>query len=111
MLKRFIRLAVCLSLAACLAGCGGGDQSQRPRQAADAGQTDAETIYKRNCMSCHGGNLEGKMGPALQKAGSKWTKEQITDILREGKNGMPSFKNRLDEQQIETLAAWLSAKK
>lgn len=71
----------------------------------------AETIYKSSCMGCHGGNLEGGMFPALDKVGSKLTKEQIFTKISNGGGGMPGFKSQLKQEEIANLAVWLSEKK
>jgi cytochrome c551 len=72
---------------------------------------DAQSIYKQNCMSCHGNNMEGAIGPNLQKVGAKYNKDQIVTILTNGRGAMPSFKNKLSSDEIVSLADWLSAKK
>jgi cytochrome c551 len=72
---------------------------------------DAESIYKQNCMSCHGNNMEGAIGPSLQKVGGKYNKDQIVAILTDGRGVMPSFKNKLSSNEIISLADWLSTKK
>lgn len=117
--KRFGRAlalsAVALSAAVLFAACGqsgqkdntGGPAAQ-PGGAAPAG---VETIYKNNCMSCHGQNLEGRVGPDLRKVGDKYDRAQIAAIIRDGRGGMPSFKGRLSDAQIDELAAWLADKK
>lgn len=71
---------------------------------------DPAAIFKQNCSSCHGQNLEGAVGPNLQKIGSTLSKEEITNILKNGKSGgMPAGVVKGEEQQI--IAEWLSKKK
>lgn len=114
--KRLARLvamiAVALTATVLFAACGqksntGGPAAQ-PGGAAPAG---VETIYKNNCMSCHGQNLEGRVGPDLRKIGDKYDRAQIAAVIRDGKGSMPSFKGRLSDAQIDELAAWLADKK
>jgi len=114
--KRFGRAlalsAVALSAAVLFTACGqksntGGPAAQ-PGGAAPAG---VETIYKNNCMSCHGQNLEGRVGPDLRKIGDKYDRAQIAAVIRDGRGGMPSFKGRLSDAQIDELAGWLADKK
>ncbi|PYI53179.1 cytochrome C [Paenibacillus flagellatus] len=71
----------------------------------------AEELFKGNCMACHGGSLEGKSGPNLQKVGGTLTKEQIMTQIAKGGSKMPGFEKKLDAEAIETLAGWLAAKK
>ncbi|WP_229692292.1 c-type cytochrome [Paenibacillus radicis (ex Gao et al. 2016)] len=69
----------------------------------------AETLYKNQCLSCHGVELEGgRSGPGLQHIGSTMTEEQIAAIIANGKGGMPAFGRRLSESEIQSLAKWLS---
>ncbi|NOU93307.1 c-type cytochrome [Paenibacillus sp. LMG 31456] len=74
---------------------------------------NAEALVKANCVSCHGGNLDG-MGDSkknLQKVGAKLSKEEIANTITNGRNGMPAFKGRLKDTEIATIADWLAAKK
>jgi cytochrome c oxidase cbb3-type subunit 3 len=62
-----------------------------------------------NCSGCHA-NGGGGMGPALMDA--KWVygsaPEQVYATIIEGRpNGMPSFRNRLTEQQVWQLVAFV----
>ncbi|HWH18472.1 MAG TPA: c-type cytochrome [Allosphingosinicella sp.] len=62
-----------------------------------------------NCNGCHahGG---GGMGPPLMDAEWRYggSMEQIVDTIREGRpNGMPSFDQKLSEQQMWQLAAFV----
>lgn len=90
-----------------LVGCNpqtmGGDQKN------DAAM-EPKDIYVNNCSSCHGGNLQGSLGPSLQKIGSKLTKEEIADIIKNGKGDMPG-QSQISDQAREKLAAWLAEKK
>ncbi|KRE50875.1 c-type cytochrome [Paenibacillus sp. Soil724D2] len=72
---------------------------------------DAAVIFKQNCIACHGAELEGRMiGPNLQKVGARLSKEKIINQITNG-NTMPPFKDKLNKQEIETLASWLATKK
>lgn len=68
-------------------------------------------LYKDNCMVCHGEGLKGDFGPNLTKVGSRKTKEQIVTQIMKGKGDMPPFGDSLKPEEVETLAAWLAAKK
>jgi len=82
------------------AGEGGGEQAA----------ANPEEIFQQNCASCHGGNLEGGVGPALNQIGSKLSAEEIADIIQNGKGtGMPAGLVTGEEQQM--LAEWLAEKK
>ncbi len=85
-----------------LAACGGGKSSDN----ASAG--DPEKLYKQNCSTCHGGNLEGNIGPALNNIGSELSKEDIEKIIAEGKGSMPS--GIIKGEDASAVAEWLSEK-
>lgn len=71
----------------------------------------AQALFKQNCISCHGADLQGAVGPNLQKVGSKLTLEQIYKLLQNGKGMMPSFKAQLKDEEIANLSRWLAEKK
>lgn len=105
-----------------LSGCGGNKNTASPSPTSAGTQApagtvsanaDAEAIYKANCISCHGVDLEGKMGAKtnLQHVGTAKSKDQINTQIANGGNGMMAFKGKLSDDQIKVLAEWLSAKK
>ncbi|MEK0316651.1 c-type cytochrome [Cohnella sp. 56] len=71
----------------------------------------AMAIYKSNCLACHGDQLQGGMGPALDKVGAEMSADAIHKQILNGGGGMPAFKGTLTNEQIDTLTAWLAAKK
>ncbi|WP_227793546.1 c-type cytochrome [Paenibacillus guangzhouensis] len=107
---------IIISLSAC-----GGATSKAPetnKEGAGAGtgtttttKVDAEAVFKANCVSCHGNNLEGAVGPNLQKVGGKLSKGDIDAVVTNGRGGMPSFKGQLSSEEIAGIADWLSTKK
>lgn len=116
--KYIVVAAGAISAMLALSGCGssGGHANHENNQSGAASSpaaaaASAETIYKSNCMSCHGGNLEGKMGPGLQKVGGKLSKEQIAAKIQNGGGGMPTFKSKLKDEDIQALSVWLAEKK
>jgi cytochrome c551 len=91
---------------------GGGQASPSPGAAAGGAATgDVQAVFKQNCISCHGVNLEGGVGPNLQKVGTKYSKDQIVGIITNGRGAMPSFKGKISDNEIGALADWLAAKK
>ncbi|GIP35168.1 cytochrome c [Paenibacillus sp. J2TS4] len=101
-------------IAIAVAGCG---SKAEPNGLEASGSTISKeevaenTIYKSNCLSCHGAQLEGNMGPALSTIGAKKSKDEIVQIIEDGKGRMSGFKNRLKEEEIHSLAEWLADKK
>lgn len=134
MKKTWIALFSMLMLALVLAACGGGGDNGNDtgtnndngaatedknedgngdvggNAAADYDADEASATFQQNCSSCHGGNLEGASGPALDAVGSKYSKDEILDIIENGKgSGMPAGLIQGDE--AENVAAWLADKK
>lgn len=72
---------------------------------------DAATIFKQNCIACHGAELQGTMiGPNLQAVGARLNIDKIINQITNG-DTMPPFIDKLNKEEIESLARWLSSKK
>ena len=72
--------------------------------------TDGMSIFAANCGSCHtlaDAGTTGTVGPNLDDA--KPPKALVVDRVTNGKGGMPSFKDSLDEQQIQAVADYVSS--
>jgi mono/diheme cytochrome c family protein len=116
MKKMIAGLALLLALG--LSACGksdtntpGSTATPTPSASGTTAAADGAAIYKKSCISCHGDNLQGAMGPNLQKVGSKLSKDQIVTIITNGKGSMPSFKGKLSDTEIVALADWLMTHK
>lgn len=74
--------------------------------------TAAETALKANCISCHGGSLEGGVGPNLQKVGATLDEQKLYKTISKGKGSMmPAFKDKLKDEEIANVAKFLATKK
>lgn len=71
---------------------------------------NAEEIYSGNCASCHGGNLEGGMGPSLETVGANMSETEIADVIKNGRGQMPAI-TQLQDDEVQELASWLAEKK
>ncbi|MBW4649144.1 MAG: c-type cytochrome [Kastovskya adunca ATA6-11-RM4] len=70
------------------------------------------SIFGANCAACHLGGRNIVVASktlkkaALEKYGMN-SLEAITNQVKNGKNSMPAFRRRLNEQQIEDVAAYV----
>lgn len=105
-----------------LGACGGGnDNAQKgngtsnteepatPSSDKSVDSAAAEKIYASNCASCHGQDLSGQVGPDLRTVGSELDKDQIKDIIKNGKGQMPP--NLVTGQDLDIISDWLASKK
>lgn len=68
-------------------------------------------IIQAQCISCHGTELEGGVGPALRGIGDRMGKEEIAEIITNGRGGMPAYANILTAEEIDQVAEWLAKQK
>lgn len=65
-----------------------------------------EDIYKQSCVTCHGEQYQGVVGPSLKGVGKRRTKEEIITIVTKGKNNMPA--GLVKQEQAAAMADWVS---
>jgi mono/diheme cytochrome c family protein len=64
-----------------------------------------------NCYTCHNGDGAGTWrGPNLGKRVPKLTDAEIASTIAEGPGLMPSFKGKVDGEDVRDLTAWLRAR-
>lgn len=91
--------------------------SRNGKTVVDADSTDPDVqkaveLYKKNCLVCHGPQLEGVMPRTkMDQVGSKLTSEEIKDKIMTGGKGMIAYKNRLSDEEVGLLTDWLASKK
>src|SRR3954467_1894499 len=67
-----------------------------------------KSTFEANCAGCHGENRVGAArGPNLAGVGTRMTREQITQIIREGTGNMPAWAGTLDNATINDLVNYL----
>lgn len=110
--KRYA-LQVSLSLLALMSASACGGPSRGGQALADAPK-ETEAIYRARCLSCHGTELQGRVGNEtnLRQVGARLTEADIALQIREGgEDGlMPAFGDQLTAEEIAGLAAWLAGK-
>lgn len=108
------KILIALIGAVLVLGACGDDNEPEPNEtpvaneeaAGDFDATAAESTYAaKGCIGCHGGNLEGGVGPAL--AGTALSKDEIVAIIQAGVEG--TAMNAYPDVDAENLAAWIKA--
>lgn len=76
---------------------------------------NAAYVYKMRCSACHG--RDGKANTAMgKKFGimsyqapevTKMSDAQLIDIITNGKNKMPAFKDKITDEQIRELVKYI----
>lgn len=90
-------------------GNGSSSNTQTKSQMVQ-GSTGKEIFNNAGCVSCHtladaGG--QGNIGPNLDK--EKPSKDEVVEKVTNGDGQMPSFKDRLTTEQINTVAEYVSS--
>lgn len=92
--------------------------SPAPSASASADEfAHAKEIYAKNCEGCHGPNAEGGLAkvnnkqikvPSLKAEHAiKHTDEQLTKMITNGEEEMPSFKDKLSQQEINLMVRYI----
>src|SRR5690625_3719080 len=99
-----------------LGACGGGgdnDASNNEESGSNSGNsvdaTEDEEVYKENCASCHGEDLEGASGPELTTVGADMSEDEIATQIEEGGDGMPA--GLIEGEEETTVSKWLADQK
>ncbi|HYY94420.1 MAG TPA: cytochrome c [Pyrinomonadaceae bacterium] len=133
-MKLFKLTLVVLALASFAAACGNSQNSQpidmRPNPSPTAAAkaptpaatpdelADARSTFKNTCSRCH--KDDGTGGPTKLDDGTtlkvpdlhgphtvKRTDEQLAAKIENGGDGMPRFKDRLDQQKVNSLVRFI----
>ncbi|MFD2045002.1 cytochrome c551 [Ornithinibacillus salinisoli] len=103
--------AMLIVTALVLGACGGGDDDATDN--GDNGETTetaaGQEIYENNCAACHGADLSGGVGKDLREIGSKYSSDEIVDIIHNGIGTMQP--QNVNNEDAEVLANWLAEKK
>jgi cytochrome c551 len=104
MKKKLFTVLMGTALVMGLAACGGGATKDT------ASSSEGQKIFDQKCSTCHGVDLKGANGPDLTKVGASLSKDDILDVLKNGKpGGMPA--NVVTGDDADKVADWLAAKK
>jgi quinoprotein glucose dehydrogenase len=78
-------------------------------QKADLSQTEIKkvrSLYSSSCKTCHGGNMEGGVGPSIVNVGQRVFWEEFRTIVTNGSGQMPGF-SHVDEETLKALYRYL----
>src|SRR5215210_1153225 len=103
-LRMLVPLAVSTAL---LVGCGGAGVKKSAQSGVDA--SGSKVFSDAGCGGCHtlkAAGASGTVGPNLDDL--RPAADRVERQVQNGGNGMPSFKDKLDEQEIEDVANFVS---
>ena len=67
-----------------------------------------KSLFGASCASCHGDNLKGSpMVPTLVGIGTRRTRDEIAQVIRQGTGRMPGFAGTLDNAAVNDLVNYL----
>jgi len=67
-----------------------------------------KSLYGANCATCHGDDLKGNAEiPSLVDIGSRRSREQLAQAIRQGTGRMPGFTGTLDNTAVNDLVNFL----
>ncbi len=79
-----------VSLGLAFSGVGVPKEGEQAAEAPVASAEEAKATVEASCAACHGADLKGAAGPSLHNLDQKYDKDQIAEILKNGKGGMPA---------------------
>ena len=116
MRRAFVLAVLAAALAIAVAGCGGGGDdgaTEASTTTSTTGSGDAvagkEVFASAGCGGCHtfsAAGTSGSVGPNLDDASPSY--DHVVTQVTEGGGAMPSFEDKLTEQQIQDVAAFVS---
>ncbi|SFK10850.1 MULTISPECIES: cytochrome c551 [unclassified Bacillus (in: firmicutes)] len=109
MKKKLLMIVLGTSLALTVGACGKKEESKPSSPGQEASADSSEKIFQKSCAGCHGNDLQGLSGPALQKVGGKYGKEDIEKIITKGRGAMPA--GLIQGEDAKKVAEWLAEKK
>ena len=99
-----------------LAGCGPSLPPSKPLSELNAQELRGHDVFEAHCARCHYANSERSLhGPGLQgtfklkylPSGAPANDDRVTDVILHGHGMMPAFGNKIDQQQMKDLLAYL----
>jgi len=105
MKKKFFFVFGSFFLLLTLTACGGNNNSS----GGTTSDLTGEQLFAQSCSSCHGADLKKGYAPDLDKIGSKYSSDEIQNIIENGVGNMP--KGILKGEDAKKVADWLATQK
>ncbi len=99
-----------------LAGCDAEPHKTDAELGLNAQQAAGRRVYETRCADCHfsyirrdlkGPSLKGLFKKPFMKNGIPANDDRVSDIIQLGRAKMPAFQNKLTQQQLDELMAYL----
>lgn len=108
-------LAILFGSALVLGACGGKEkvkeENVKTTETSETAAVDVQQIIQSKCISCHGENLQGQGNfPNISKIGAKLSKDEILNVIKNGKGNMPKITD-ISDDEADAVAKWLSEQK
>jgi cytochrome c551 len=106
----FRSLSFLLISCSVLASCA-DNQEKAPTQTGD--QRDlyngdkGKALFETKCAMCHGNDGTASIGNAANLQISRLDVPSIKEMMQTGKNGMPTFKGQLSDEEMSKVAAYV----
>lgn len=65
-----------------------------------------EELAQASCINCHGGDLAGASGPAINNLNGTYSAEEISEIIQNGIGAMPP-QTQYDPAEADAIAEYL----
>lgn len=113
LVRKLILVSAALLL---LAGCRPPLPPSKPVAELSPQEMRGYHVFQDDCARCHHANDERSLhGPGLQglfkqkylPSGAPANDDRVTDVILHGHGMMPAFGNKMDEQQLRDLLAYL----
>ena len=117
-LKRahFALLTLACLLAISLSACDAEPNKTDAELGLNSQQATGRRVYQTRCSDCHfayskrnlrGPSLSGLFKKPFMTSGIPVNNDRVTDIILLGRAKMPAFNNKLTQQQLDDLLAYL----
>ena len=113
---RFVFTTLSLALIALLCACDAEPRKTDAELGLNPQQAAGRRVYDARCAECHyaysthnlrGPSLHGLFKKPTMSSGIPANNDRVLDIILLGRAKMPGFQNKLTQQQIDDLLAYL----